>query len=80
MNEKEKEYYDSSKIKPNHYKRALNNNDVIKFCQDNDIAFDAGNVIKYVARYKYKNGIEDLYKAQEYLNRLIANTKKDKYK
>ncbi len=30
-----------------------------------------GNVIKYVMRYERKNGIEDLYKAQWYLNRLI---------
>lgn len=30
-----------------------------------------GNVIKYVARWKDKNGVEDLKKAQDYLNRLI---------
>lgn len=30
-----------------------------------------GNVIKYVMRYERKNGAEDLYKAQWYLNRLI---------
>ena len=34
-------------------------------------AFDAGNVIKYVARYKKKNGIEDLAKAKWYLTHLI---------
>lgn len=27
-----------------------------------------GNVIKYVSRYPYKNGVEDLKKAQVYLN------------
>ena len=30
-----------------------------------------GNVIKYVARWKDKGGIEDLRKAQDYLGRLI---------
>ena len=35
-----------------------------------------GNIIKYLWRYRYKNGIEDLKKAQFYLNRLIA-TKDD---
>jgi hypothetical protein len=38
-------------------------------------AFDCGryesNIIKYVLRHKKKNGIEDLKKAQTYLNRLI---------
>ena len=30
-----------------------------------------GNIMKYVWRYKYKNGSEDLKKAQWYLNKLI---------
>lgn len=30
-----------------------------------------GNIIKYVTRYKDKNGAEDLRKAQAYLNKLI---------
>ena len=30
-----------------------------------------GNIIKYLWRYRYKNGIEDLKKAQFYLDRLI---------
>lgn len=55
--------------KPLHYKNMKI--DVIEFCQENDIPFDVGNVIKYVCRYKQKNGIEDLYKAKEYLERMI---------
>lgn len=31
-----------------------------------------GNIIKYLWRYEYKNGIEDLKKAQWYLNKLIT--------
>lgn len=33
--------------------------------------FCDGNVVKYVARFRHKNGIEDLKKAQWYLTRLI---------
>jgi hypothetical protein len=33
--------------------------------------FLLGNIIKYLARYKYKNGVEDLKKARWYLDRLI---------
>lgn len=29
-----------------------------------------GNIIKYISRYKYKNGLEDLQKAKWYLDRL----------
>ena len=32
-----------------------------------------GNIIKYLWRYRYKNGIEDLKKAQFYLDKLIKN-------
>lgn len=39
-----------------------------------------GNVIKYVWRWKLKNGIEDLEKASWYLNKLIEKKKDDKYK
>ena len=31
-----------------------------------------GNIVKYLYRYKWKNGIEDLKKAEEYLHLLIA--------
>ena len=30
-----------------------------------------GNIIKYLWRYRYKNGVEDLKKAQWYLDKLI---------
>ena len=35
-----------------------------------------GNIIKYLWRYRYKNGVQDLEKAQWYLNRLIEIKKK----
>lgn len=34
-------------------------------------ATDTGNVIKYICRWKNKNGVEDLKKAAWYLNHLI---------
>ena len=34
-------------------------------------ATDTGNIIKYMCRWKKKNGLEDLYKAAWYLNHLI---------
>lgn len=33
--------------------------------------FLTGNIIKYIARYNRKDGIEDLEKAQHYLTKLI---------
>lgn len=36
--------------------------------------FYQGNVIKYIARYREKGGVEDLKKARHYLDRLIELT------
>ena len=36
-----------------------------------DLSFYAGNVLKYLLRYKDKGGVEDLKKAQHYLEKLI---------
>jgi hypothetical protein len=33
-----------------------------------------GNIMKYLWRYRYKNGVEDLKKAQWYLGKLIEET------
>jgi len=37
----------------------------------NKLSFCEGNVVKYVSRWKNKNGIEDLRKARQYLDMLI---------
>jgi len=34
-------------------------------------AYCKGNVMKYLWRYKYKNGLEDLQKSRQYLDWLI---------
>jgi hypothetical protein len=36
-----------------------------------------GNIAKYLHRFRYKNGLEDLKKAQWYLTRLIEQFEKD---
>lgn len=36
-----------------------------------------GNTIKYVWRYRHKNGLEDLLKCRWYLDRLIAEVEKN---
>jgi hypothetical protein len=43
----------------------------IEFIEGNDLGFSVGNIIKYVCRYKYKNGKEDLLKAKHYIELLI---------
>ena len=40
-------------------------------------AFDEGNIIKYICRWKQKNGLQDLYKAKEYLEHLINYVEKE---
>lgn len=37
------------------------------------VGFMVGNIIKYIVRYQGKNGLEDLYKARTYLDRLIQH-------
>ena len=37
----------------------------------NKMDFLEGNIIKYVTRYKNKNGVDDLIKAKKYLDKLI---------
>jgi hypothetical protein len=39
------------------------------------MGFLEGNIIKYVTRYKHKNGKADLLKAKEYLDKLLEEVK-----
>ena len=43
----------------------------VEFIEMNNLGFCTGNIIKYVCRYKDKNGIEDLKKARHYIDLLI---------
>ena len=67
---------------PQHYKTksGLEAIDVIEAFTDGLQGYEAvetGNVLKYICRWKKKNGIEDLKKAQWYLNRLISKLEKE---
>jgi hypothetical protein len=42
----------------------------------NNLGYLEGNIIKYVSRWKDKNGVQDLRKAQHYLQKLIETTEK----
>lgn len=63
---------------PEHYKseKGLETIDVIEaftFGLDGIESFDTGNILKYTCRWSKKNGIQDLRKAQWYLNHLIKH-------
>jgi len=58
------DHYVSKRIQPWDAMRAWFSHEA--FC-----GFLAGNVLKYLARYKEKNGVEDLLKAKHYLEKLI---------
>ena len=61
-------------INPEHYIHGI---ECIDYITSKNMSFLEGNVIKYVTRYKMKNGLEDLKKAQWYLNRLIEITTRE---
>lgn len=64
----------NDKINPTYYGTGF---DVIDFCQKNNLDFMQGNVIKYVTRYKEKNGKEDLLKAMKYIERMLKENYKE---
>ncbi len=54
---------------PKHYTQG--DMEVITAIEGMALDYHQGNVVKYVSRYRYKNGIEDLRKAKWYIDRLI---------
>ena len=58
---------------PPHYNKAgIETIEAIKAMTDDGFQYYLqGNIMKYLWRYRYKNGAEDLKKAQWYLNELI---------
>ncbi|HFK1040675.1 TPA: DUF3310 domain-containing protein [Listeria monocytogenes] len=57
---------------PSHYTAGgIETLDYIKAKVSDYPSYAVGNIFKYVSRYEHKNGIEDLKKAQFYLNDLI---------
>ena len=60
---------------PPHYKTG--GIEVIDFIEAKNLSYHLGNVVKYITRADYKgNKIEDLKKAQWYLNRELSNLEK----
>ncbi|WP_446662974.1 DUF3310 domain-containing protein [Geobacillus sp. CCR] len=60
---------------PNHYTvGGIETYDFIaaKLTKEQLEGYLTGNIIKYISRYQYKNGVEDLKKARWYLEKLIA--------
>jgi hypothetical protein len=43
----------------------------VEYCHKNGLGFCESSVIKYVSRWKDKNGIEDLKKARHFIDLLI---------
>ncbi len=58
---------------PSHYQGKVEVIDYIedKLTKEGFQGYLEGNIIKYVSRYKKKNGVEDLKKCRWYLERLI---------
>lgn len=59
---------------PSHYTQG--SLEVIDAIEGLELPYHEGNVLKYIARWKFKNGIEDLQKARWYLDRLIEQAEK----
>lgn len=63
-----------STTEPSHYKElAIDPLEYmsVNFTNEAYMGFLEGNILKYVTRYKMKNGVEDLKKARYYLDLLI---------
>jgi hypothetical protein len=58
----------------NHYKNL--EIQPIDYILGNQLGYAEGNVIKYVSRWRDKGGIEDLRKAKQYIDFLIADETK----
>jgi len=67
---------DDNVNKPEHYQGDIECIDAIEAAMSHEefIGYLRGNIFKYNWRYKNKNGIEDLRKAEWYLRKLIEKT------
>ena len=64
---------------PGHYNfRGMECKDFIEKFVADPRSYYEGNVFKYLYRYPKKNGVEDLKKAREYLNRMIEHLEEEK--
>lgn len=66
--------------KPPHYQGEVEAIDSIKAAMSYEAfkGYCQGNALKYIIRYDRKNGVEDLRKAEWYINRLIKHLENGK--
>lgn len=50
----------------------------VEYIRANDLDFFQGNVVKYVTRYKFKDGLKDLEKCKHYIEMIIEDFKNNK--
>jgi hypothetical protein len=55
----------NNQVGGNHYQKLVIQ--PIEFITRNNIPFCEGNIVKYISRYKFKDGIKDLHKALHYV-------------
>jgi len=67
---------DDNVNKPEHYQGEIECIEAIEAAMSHEefIGYLRGNIFKYNWRYRNKNGIEDLRKAEWYLRKLIEKT------
>ena len=63
-----------AKINPDHYKQGKI--EVIDFIIDQKMDYLTANVQKYIARWRFKDGLCDLKKARWFLDKLIEQEEK----
>ena len=68
------ESVEDTKINPNHYKQG--EIEVIDFIIDQKMDYLTANVQKYIARWRFKDGLCDLKKARWFLDKLIEQEEK----
>lgn len=66
-------------INPDHYKTS-SGIESIDVMEAFNLTFSEGCAVKYLLRYKKKNGLEDLLKCKWYVERLIKNHSESKNK
>jgi len=77
---KNRELVDDMVNHPPHYnQKGIECIDAIEAATDTGFEYYLqGNIMKYIWRYRYKDGIQDLEKASWYLNKLIEITNANK--
>jgi len=67
--------YNRDSINPTYYKQG--EIEVIDFILDQNMDYLTANVQKYISRWKFKDGIDDLRKARWFLDKLIEQQMKN---